>query len=434
MKKKLFSVLISLCLVLVPFKVFAANASIRLSGGNSAVVGSTVTVNVTLSSSVGIGSWEYLINYDSSRMQLISGNTKVVDYSQVSGGVKSKTYTLKFKALKSGSATVSVGSYEMYSYSDEAAMNVSAGSKTIKIITQAELEASYSKNNNLSSLSVNGYEITPAFDKNTLEYKVELPANVETIDVAATAEDSKSKISGTGSLQVAEGDNKFELVVTAENGSTKTYVLVASVVDENPIKVTVSKKEYTLIKRASLLMKPELFTETTVKINDLDIPAFYNETAKITLVGLKDTEGNVSLFVYDNDKYYQYKELRFSNVVLMLLDNSNKVNYFNKADVTINDIKYDCLKSNKKSKFSLFYGMNLINGEKGYYLYEETEQTLQKYDGEVVDIVVSELKKVKKREIIFMGLSGVLLLFNLITLIAFIKKNGKIKKIINQEK
>ena len=78
--------------------------------------------------------------------------------------------------------------------------------------------------------------------------------------------------------------------------------------------------------------------------------------------------------------------------------------------------------------------MNLINGEKGYYLYEETEQTLQKYDGEVVDIVVSELKKVKKREIIFMGLSGVLLLFNLITLIAFIKKNGKIKKIINQEK
>ncbi len=434
MKKKLFSVLISLCLVLVPFKVFAANASIRLSGGNSAVVGSTVTVNVTLSSSVGIGSWEYLINYDSSRLQLISGNTKVVDYSQVSGGVKSKTYTLKFKALKSGSATVSVGSYEMYSYSDEAAMNVSAGSKTIKIITQAELEASYSKNNNLSSLSVNGYEIIPAFDKNTLEYKVELPANVETIDVAATAEDSKSKISGTGSLQVAEGDNRFEIVVTAENGSTKTYVLVASVVDENPIKVTVSKKEYTLIKRASLLTKPELFTETTVKINDLDIPAFYNETAKITLVGLKDTEGNVSLFVYDNDKYYQYKELRFSNVVLMLLDNSDKVNYFNKADVTINDIKYDCLKSNKKSKFSLFYGMNLINGEKGYYLYEETEQTLQKYDGEVVDIVVSELKKVKKREIIFMGLSGVLLLFNLITLIAFIKKNGKIKKIINQEK
>lgn len=434
MKKKLFSILISLCLVLVPFKVFAANASISLSGGNSAVVGSTITVNVTLSSSVGIGSWEYLINYDSSRLQLISGNTKVVDYSQVSGGVKSKTYTLKFKALKSGAATVSVGSYEMYSYSDEAAMNVSAGSKTIKIITQAELEASYSKNNNLSSLSVNGYEITPAFDKNTLEYKVELPASVETIDVAATAEDSKSKISGTGSLQVAEGDNKFEIVVTAENGSTKTYVLVASVVDENPIKVTVSKKEYTLIKRASLLTKPELFTETTVKINDLDIPAFYNETAKITLVGLKDTEGNVSLFVYDNDKYYQYKELRFSNVVLMLLDNSNKVNYFNKADVTINDIKYDCLKSNKKSRFSLFYGMNLINGEKGYYLYEETEQTLQKYDGEVVDIVVSELKKVKKQEKIFMGLSGVLLLFNLITLIAFIKKNGKIKKIINQEK
>ena len=231
MKRKLFSFILAICLLLVPFKVFASNASISVSGSSSVVVGSIVTVNVKLSSSTAIGSWEYLINYDSSMLKLVEGKTKVVDYTQEAGGIKSKSYTLKFKALKNGSAKVSIGSYEVYAYSDESLMSVSAGSKTIKIITQEQLEASYSKNNNLSSITVEGYEISPEFKKDTLEYKVDLPSNIESINVSAKLADNKAKVSGTGTIEVSEGENKIELVVTAENGSTKTYTLIANVID-----------------------------------------------------------------------------------------------------------------------------------------------------------------------------------------------------------
>jgi len=427
MKRKFLNLLILVCLLLVPFKVLAADASISVSGTSSAVVGSTVTVTVKLSSSTGIGSWEYLINYDSSMLKLVEGKTKVADFTDVKGGVTSKSYTLKFKALKSGSAKVSVGSYAMYSYTDEAAMNVSAGSKTVKIMTQAELEASYSKNNNLSKLSVEGYELSPAFNKDTLQYTVELPSNVENIKVSASVADKKAKVSGTGDVAVSEGENKIDVVVTAENGSTKTYTIIANVVDANPITVNVSGVDYTIIKRASLLTIPELFTETTVNIDDVEIPAFYSEITKLTLVGLKDNVGNIKLFVYKDGKYEEYRELKLSNTTLML-KNIKEKEYFLTGTVTINDVKYDCLKVSKSSEFALFYALNMATGKEDYYLYDSNEQTLQRYDDELINVLSKEIQEKEDSAKILYIIIAVLTIFIIVVIVVFSVKNNKIKK------
>lgn len=427
MKRKFLNLLILVCLLLVPFKVFAADASISVSGSNSAVVGSTVTVTIKLSSSTGIGSWEYLINYDSSMLKLVEGKTKVADFTDVKGGIKSKSYTLKFKTLKSGSAKVSVGSYAMYAYTDESAMNVSAGSKTIKVITQAELEASYSKNNNLSKISVDGYELSPAFKKDVLEYTVELPSNVETINVSASVEDKKAKVSGVGEIAVSEGENKIELVVTAENGSIKTYTILATVIDSNPIEVLVNGETWTVIKRASLLVKPELFTETTVKIGENDIPAFYSDITKLTLVGLKNTNGEIRLFTYKDDKYEEYNELKLGNSTLLLKPLKIK-DYFKKTTIMINDKKYDCLKVSEKSDYALFYALNMQTGKEDYYLYDSVEQTLQRYDNEVVEVLLEELNEENENTKILYIIIAVLIVFIVIIIVTFSVKNNKIKK------
>lgn len=56
-------------------------------------------------------------------------------------------------------------------------------------MTQAELEASYSKDNNLKGLTVKvgeeSYSIDPVFDKNTLEYKVTVPTGTTSVHVEA---------------------------------------------------------------------------------------------------------------------------------------------------------------------------------------------------------------------------------------------------------
>ena len=414
-----------ICMVILPFQVNAASANISVSGSSTAMVGSTVTVNVNLSSSTPMGSWQFLVNYDSSMLQLSSGNVRVADYTSVSGGEKSKSYTLKFKTLKSGTTKVSVGSYVVYAY-DESEMSVTGGSKSIKIMSQAELEATYSKNNNLSSIKVDDYELTPAFDKNTTVYKVTVPSNVEKVNVSATAEDRKSKISGTGEIEVAEGENKVELIVTAENGSTKKYNVVINVEDDNPIQVEVDKKKYSVVKRASSLTKPDLFEETKVKIGEVEVPGFINQTSKITLVGLKDDGGNISLFIYKNNKYQKFNEIKSDSLSIIFTEMKNVPTNYKKTTTKINDQDVVAYKLSGE-KLLLVYGINLATGKENYYTYDTSLKTLQIFDKDKYE---AKIKEEKTNKYIIYAMSG-LVLFTIIFLILIISKNSKLKKMLS---
>lgn len=414
-----------ICMVILPFQVNAASANISVSGSSTAMVGSTVTVNVNLSSSTPMGSWQFLVNYDSSMLQLSSGNVRVADYTSVSGGEKSKSYTLKFKTLKSGTTKVSVGSYVVYAY-DESEMSVTGGSKSIKIMSQAELEATYSKNNNLSSIKVDDYELTPAFDKNTTDYKVTVPSNVEKVNVSATAEDRKSKISGTGEIEVAEGENKVELIVTAENGSTKKYNVVINVEDDNPIQVEVDKKKYSVVKRASSLTKPDLFEETKVKIGEVEVPGFINQTSKITLVGLKDEGGNISLFIYKNNKYQKFNEIKSDSLSIIFTEMKNVPTNYKKTTTKINDQDVVAYKLSGE-KLLLVYGINLATGKENYYTYDTSLKTLQIFDKDKYE---ARIKEEKTNKYIIYAMSG-LVLITIIFLILIISKNSKLKKMLS---
>lgn len=414
-----------ICMVILPFQVNAASANISVSGSSTAMVGSTVTVNVNLSSSTPMGSWQFLVNYDSSMLQLSSGNVRVADYTSVSGGEKSKSYTLKFKTLKSGTTKVSVGSYVVYAY-DESEMSVTGGSKSIKIMSRAELEATYSKNNNLSSIKVDDYELTPAFDKNTTDYKVTVPSNVEKVNVSATAEDRKSKISGTGEIEVAEGENKVELIVTAENGSTKKYNVVINVEDDNPIQVEVDKKKYSVVKRASSLTKPDLFEETKVKIGEVEVPGFINQTSKITLVGLKDEGGNISLFIYKNNKYQKFNEIKSDSLSIIFTEMKNVPTNYKKITTKINDQDVVAYKLSGE-KLLLVYGINLATGKENYYTYDTSLKTLQIFDKDKYE---ARIKEEKTNKYIIYAMSG-LVLITIIFLILIISKNSKLKKMLS---
>lgn len=78
-------------------------------------------------------------------------------------------------------------------------------------------------NNYLSSLVVEGYELSPAFLKTSNTYFVNVASDVTSLDITAEAEDSgaKVRIYGDGDLQV--GENKVLVSVTAENGDVRIY-------------------------------------------------------------------------------------------------------------------------------------------------------------------------------------------------------------------
>lgn len=431
MKKyiKLFSLSITLFLsiFLLNTSIKAASATISVKSNNSVVVGNTVKVTVTLSSSSSLGSWDFSIGYDTSLLRMTSSTAESGQRSvgYVSGsGQTSKTYTFNFKALKSGTAKVYVNNAEVYAF-DESLMSVSKGSKSISIKTQAEIEASYSKNNYLKSLSVDGYELSPSFDKETLEYTVELDSTVESINVNASVEDSTASLIGGGEVSVVEGSNTIEIVVTAQNGNTRTYKITANVKEINPINVEVNNKKYTVVKRKSALTAPDNFTETTVVINNEEIPAFYNEITDYTVVGLKDEEGIVELFIYDLDsgKYTKYQELNFNSNKIFLLDAIDIPKGLKETTITINEKEVKAYKFDDNSVYYIVYGINLNTGNKDFYMYDSEEYTIQRYDTTMID----KLTKEKDRYLSIVLVLSCVCFLSMLFLLIEVNKYNKIK-------
>ena len=429
--KKIINAFFILIGLFITTNVYAASGSIVAStSSKTVVVGSTFTVTVKASCSNLIGSWQFGIAYDSAYISLQSGDTSVVGYGD--GKIKSQTYTYKFKAIKSGTAGIRIVGATMADWDTVSLFTPSVTSTTVTVKTQAQIEASYSRDNTLKNLTISGYKLNPSFDKNTIEYNVQVPDDTETVTISATVNDPTAHVSGTGVIDVSEGTNKINIVVTAQNGSTKTYTINVTVKDLNPINVIVSGEDYTVIKKSELLTNPTGFTSSTIKINNIDIPIFENKLANLILVGLKNGEGTIELYIYDEttNAYTKYNELKSSSLTLYPLKSDIIPEGFDKSSITINDIKYETY---QKGSTIIAYAMNIETGEKNFYRYDKSNNVFMKYDKDAND---SLNEKVLEFKLYIYALAGVSTLLLIISII-FGRKNARLKKLLmkfNQKK
>ena len=371
--------------------VSAASCRIGVSAPSSVVVGQSFKVTVTVAGSASIGSWEYTLSYDSSKVRLNSGTLHVVDYGN--GSKSSSSYSYSFTALQSGSATFKPVNASVLDYASTNECLSSTGSASVSMKSQSEIEASYSRNNNLSSLSVEGADLSPSFNKNITEYQATLPVDTTKAKIIATAQDSKASITGAGEVDVVDGINKIEIIVTAEHGEKKKYVINLTVQELDPVKVKVDGKTYTVVRKKGQVENiPVGFTETTIKIGDQDVCAYQSEIAKILLVALKDNEGNIKLFIYDKNKnsFTSFMEAKGGEVNLLILNNE-KIKTpldFVKTSFKINDLKIEGYKYryDKNDNYYLVYAKNLETGDDGLYLYDKKNSTFSRYYKELSDI------------------------------------------------
>ena len=98
---------------------------------------------------------------------------------------------------------------------------------TINVIRAATGGGGDGGNNNadLSSLSVNQGSLSPAFNAAITNYTVNVANNVSKINVSAKAADNKATITGTGQNSLLAGNNEIQIVVTASDGTKKTYII-----------------------------------------------------------------------------------------------------------------------------------------------------------------------------------------------------------------
>ena len=433
MKRIWVALLFIVSLGLFTLKVEAASGTIKISSSSTVVVGNTVTVTVTLSSSSALGAWEFDINYDSSYLRLTSSTaenngTYFVNYGN--GSMKSKTYTLQFRALKSGTTNITVGSYDVYDW-NESSMSISRSNKKLTLMTQQELEASYSKDNNLKGISVvvgeETYDLEPEFDRDTLEYTVTVPTGTTMVNVSATKNDSTASVSGDGEIEVSEGLNTIPIVVTAQNGDEKTYNLIINVEDQNPINVKIDDKNYTVVKSDTLLTAPTTFTQSSIQIEEFDIPAFVNEDIGYTLVGLKDENGNIRLYRYNNGEYSLYNEFSSKSYILVPVSFSKELDYI-KTTVEINGSVVDAYKYSEDTNLVIINAIDLETGDENLYLYDPSNGSAVVFDDTFVE---STKDTIRNYTYVIFAFAGALFLM-LILILGLLHSTKKKQKKINQ--
>ena len=401
-------------------KVYAAGSA-SISASNTVVNGNNITATVTLKD---MAAWNINITG--------SGATNGCSTKEVGDSGNGQNTTKKFyltcKANKLGTITFNLSGDIT---SSDGVNKAVSGSKKVTVVKPREK----STNNNLKSLSVEGYSLSPEFNKDTLEYTVELEASVEKIMVNAEKADSYASLSGGGEITVSEGDNRIEIKVTSETGNEKTYVINAVVKDSNPITTTIDNKELTVVKKASSLTKPDLFEETKIQINDMEVPAFYNETTKTTLVGLRDENGKIELYIYDQEKNSYQKYLTLVDTEFHLIQKEAKgiPEGYQKVTKKIDDIEYTAYQKDK-SDFLLLYGIVLENGNEGWYSYDTKEKTLQRYNKDIVESITKEYQEIQDTDHkVIIGLA-VLSSFLAITTMILALRKPRVKKVTSNEK
>ena len=416
MKKYLF--LISLFL-LMPSIVYANNsATIDITSSKENVsVGDTITTTVTINSDTPIGYYSYTLDYNPNKLKLLSASSYIVD-SPNNNNTKKIKKDFKLKVIDKGTSKISVKSYAITSFSDENKINVKINPVTIN--TEG-LISTYSNNNYLSTLKIDNYKLNPTFNKKTLNYKLNLNSDIEKINIVAKAESDKASVTGDGEISLLEGENKVEITVTSESGKEKIYTILITVKDENPIKVKINDKEYTLVKNISALEIPEGYKAVKIKIDSKEVGALYSDITKYTLVGLKDENGNIRLYIYDeeNNTYAPYNEIVFNKISFLPLETNETLEGYQTYNETINKVDLECYKLSSNSDYCIIYGMNINTGEKGWYSYNKKEESIQKYNDELFNV---NNEKIKNSKILIYILSATTLIFGITTITLAIKK------------
>jgi len=423
MKNKFLNIMVFVMAVFLIYPVTVVNAaSLGISASSTSVTtGSTVRITVKASGLAG-------------RFSITSSNSSVLSGGTSSEWLENESKTYTFTAKSIGSATITVKAINAADSSSSAAFT---GSKSITINVVKPREKS--TNNNLKSLSVEGYTLTPEFNADTLEYTVEIGDNAEKITINAEKEDSYASLEGAGEVEVVEGNNKLEVKVTSETGVEKIYTINANVKDDNPIEETIDGKTYTVVKRIKSLILPdalniELFTETTVMLDETEIPAYTSEELNLTLIGLKDESGNIYLYRYEDSKIGEMYEIITSNTLSVLFkEPAEELEGYTKTTITINNKEYTAYQNEYKD-YVLIYGTNIDTNEDNWYLYNIKEGTLQTYMKDMIDDLNNKYaKEIEQYKMAILGLSGLSLLLLLTVIIVIIKK-GKKKKVHTTKK
>ena len=153
-----------------------------------------------------------------------------------------------------------------------------------------------SNNADLKMLGIEPHDFT-GFKSGNTSYEVKVPSDTEVVEVYATAKDKAAEVSGTGKRILKEGNNKIEVVVTAEDGTTKTYTI--NVIREE------AKEEEETENTEDVLSKYSGDGLASLKIGNLELSPKFDTIIYEYKVKYSGEETKLNIETKTTDPYYE---------------------------------------------------------------------------------------------------------------------------------
>ena len=407
-------------------------------GQSNVSVGSTISV--TFRASDDAMRWIYTISY-SGNLTLESGSTSVSG-SDAYGD--SRTHTLIFRANEEGDAWVTAYKENGLVSTDFVEANASA-SVQFKVVSASSPSDGYhhddfdnatpgkSGNNALSTLTVSAGTLTPAFDPAVTEYTLSLPQGTEKLTLTATPSDSNATVQGDGELTLQEGENTLPLVVTAENGDTKTYTVTAKVAQAPTLFLDYNGQRLGVVKDVSQVTPPAGFAPAEpITYSGDTLPIWTDVSGKRTLVYLMDEKTSAQgfyLFSQATGVQSPYLPILCGSVTYIYTDipkELSSVPGLTPATVkafgqTLNGWTYN---DASLKDFCVLYLMDDA-GSYGYYTYDSREETLQRFSGAVFTDDAGQSLRVPMLYVYIAGGAALVLLILLIVFASVAGSRGR---------
>lgn len=395
----------------------AASASVRVSN-STPTINTSITVTVVAN---GGGSplyaADFVIKYDSSILQFVSGDSAsggagAVRVTSAIEGQSSKSYTLTFNAIKTGSTSVLVDSSSSFvSFeSDDVYVGASA-SVTVK-------DVSKSANNNLKSLSLSKGNLSPKFAQSRTSYTATVANSVTECRVYATAADSKATVSVSGSNKLIVGNNTREVTVTAESGAVKKYTIVITRLEKgadppaetpadtseepaNPYEVIVDDVRYTVATDISGINLPNGFTAAKADYNGVEVAVAEDKGKNFSIYYLKALDGSDYIpYILDGKEFKVLKTITFGTNTYIISDLPKgytvSKDYYS-TNVEINGQSIKCFAVNAPEMSDFYYIYCFFNDDFYGYRYDAKEGILQRCP-EFKILKATDKEVVKKEE------------------------------------
>ena len=403
-----------LCLQFGKIDAQAANVVIALSA-STVSVGNNVTATISVSGS-DISAYTIYVSYNSSVLQynsasgsaIVNGGGGTVTASGTSAG----SFSISFTAIANGSGRITTSGSDVYDINGNA-ISISHAGATVTVATasnngdnnngNATTEAGEttetteddgrSADCDLASLQVSPGTLTPAFSADRTTYSLQVDEDVTSVVVSASAADGNATTSVSGANSIQKGKNTVRVTVTAENGAVKVYTINVQAGEDvgDPV-ATIDGKEYSFVMNEDGLEAPEGFTAGTTTYKDWDVLSYESPNKKITVVCLKDEDGENHWFIMDAEKdvftpYQEYSSQYNRYIITAVPDGVAIPDGFKETTLKIGDNSVVAYQSDDIADKDLYlvYAIN-VEGEEGFYEYDAKEQAFLRY----VPMIVSE--------------------------------------------